>query len=56
MFSFARGPYYVWLRLPSGLKMNSLRSALTVTSPAKNHPISGQWKTSDMNLPNHKIP
>jgi hypothetical protein len=33
--------------------MNSLRSALTAASPAKNHPISGQRKTSNMNLLNH---
>jgi hypothetical protein len=49
MFSFAR---YVWLRPPSRLKMNSLRSALTAASSATNHLTSGQRKTSDMNLPN----
>jgi hypothetical protein len=36
MFSFARSvPCYGWLRRPSRLKMNSLRSALTAASPAK---------------------
>jgi hypothetical protein len=36
-------PYYVWLRRPSRLKMNSLRSALTAASPAKRktHPCEG---------------
>ena len=54
MFSFARSvPCYGWLRRPSRLKMNSLRSALTAASPAKDYPLSGQRKT-DMNLPNHK--
>jgi hypothetical protein len=45
---------YGWLRRPSRLQMNSLRSALTAASPAANHLISGRRKTSDMNLPNHK--
>ena len=39
MFSFARRvPCYGWLRRPSRLKMNSLRSALTAASPAKRSP------------------
>ena len=45
---------YGWLRRPSRLQMNSLRSALTAASPAANPLISGQRKTSDMNLLNHK--
>ena len=44
---------YGWLRLPSRLKMNSLRSALTAALPAAKSLISGQRKTSDMNLLNH---
>ena len=39
MFSFARSvPCYGWLRRPSRLKMNSLRSALTPPQPAKRSP------------------
>jgi hypothetical protein len=55
MFSFARSvPCYGWLRWPSRLKMNSLRSALTATATSQTiTPLSGQRKTSDMNLPNH---
>ena len=57
MFSFARSvPCYGWLRRPSRLKMNSLRSALTAAAASqKEHPLSGQRKTSVMNLPNHKM-
>src|SRR3974390_2584477 len=44
-------PCYGWLRRPSRLKMNSLRSALTAVSPATNRLISGRRETSDMNLP-----
>jgi len=36
MFSFARSvPCYGWLRRPSRLKMNSLRSALTATAASQ---------------------
>jgi len=54
VFSFARITRYGWLRRPSRLQMNSLRSALTAALPAQNHLISGRKKTSDVNLPNHK--
>jgi hypothetical protein len=56
MFSFARKvPCYGSLRRPSRLQMNSLRSALTAAAASQNdYPLSGQWKTSDMNLPNLK--
>jgi hypothetical protein len=53
MFSFAGKPCYGCPRRRSRLKMNSLRSALKAASPAQNHLISGQRKTSDMNVPNH---
>jgi hypothetical protein len=39
MFFFARSvTFFGWLRRPSRLKMNSLRSALTAASPAKRLP------------------
>ena len=53
MFPLPGGPYMPGCRPPSRLKINSLRSALTAASPATNHLISGQRKTSDMNLLNH---
>ena len=45
MFSFARSvPCYGWLRPPSRLQMNSLRSALTAASPAKITRYPGKGK------------
>ena len=39
MFSFARSvPCYGWLRRPSRLKMNSLRSALTAAAASHESP------------------
>ena len=56
MFSLHGQPCYGWLRLPSRLKMNSLRSALTAASPASRNTYPCKGKTLDMNLPNHKMP
>ena len=43
-------PCYGWLRWPSRLTMNSLRSALTAASPAKRNRISGRRKKNRYEL------
>ena len=57
MFSFARIAS-LWLAA-AAIKAQDELAALGLDSrrsQPKDHPLSGRRKTSDMNLPNHKIP